>query len=461
MVSKEHDVTFKKSIGKDLGANPGLVEFKTLSSFHEWLDVEDALWIAVDAEISKRNRDFQHHRHLINSATEARKKLMFAGKGGVEQITSPSDIEGILKAYTDGRLVHSESTIGKQIEALAKASSSDAGKAKELSYFIVALGTDEVLINLGSGGQIDLNFLLNATASIGVFRELTKEGYATKINEALEQAQGKLNEVVGVSIDAIAEYKKAKQVLEGAEGIENRVNGLQTELGNKIDEAMASHLGKIETSLKNAVSDIRQMEEKYGAVIEEMKDNFNTTLNELSDGSEQKFESFVQSAQDSHDLKAVENFWGQKRSRHLKVLRSAGGLFIAGIAGTIWLMVAFGFKYLTLIGIFNEAHELVARDFNLPLGVFATLPVIGVFWILRQILKVFLTNMAQYSDADERIAMTNAYLALGDRGNLTKEDRILIMQALFRPGPGGGHDDGGGMPPNWFDILAKRMDPKS
>jgi hypothetical protein len=92
--------------------------------------------------------------------------------------------------------------------------------------------------------------------------------------------------------------------------------------------------------------------------------------------------------------------------------------------------------------------------------VFIAVPTIGFYWILRQVLRLFLSNLAQYSDADERIAMIETFLALEGENKLDKrEDRILIIQALFRPGPGSSGSDDGSMPAHWFDLLMKRLDP--
>lgn len=78
-------------------------------------------------------------------------------------------------------------------------------------------------------------------------------------------------------------------------------------------------------------------------------------------------------------------------------------------------------------------------------------------WILRLVSRVFLMNLHAYSDAGERVAMVKVYLAMMEHrpDTVSEQDRILILNALFRPGTGAGTDDGA--PPHWFDILTNRM----
>lgn len=93
----------------------------------------------------------------------------------------------------------------------------------------------------------------------------------------------------------------------------------------------------------------------------------------------------------------------------------------------------------------------------IPQTIYAIFLLLIIGWVLRSVYRIFLTNFAAYNDAKERVVMFHTYLnLLEDDKAIEDADRILILQALFRPTAAmGGSDDG--VPPNWFDILLQRV----
>jgi hypothetical protein len=85
------------------------------------------------------------------------------------------------------------------------------------------------------------------------------------------------------------------------------------------------------------------------------------------------------------------------------------------------------------------------------------IPAVLIGWVLRLIHRVATTNLALMSEASERMAMVQTFLALIRDNVATEEDRILILQALFRPSSASGDE---GAPPHWFDLLVQRLDKK-
>ena len=70
----------------------------------------------------------------------------------------------------------------------------------------------------------------------------------------------------------------------------------------------------------------------------------------------------------------------------------------------------------------------------------AVLALVGVFtvWALRLVVRMFLSHLHLLTDAGERVVMVQTYLSLMEGEHLTsKEDRQLILQALFRPAADG------------------------
>ena len=81
-----------------------------------------------------------------------------------------------------------------------------------------------------------------------------------------------------------------------------------------------------------------------------------------------------------------------------------------------------------------------------------TLPVATAIWILRVILRFANLNLSLAEDAAQREVMAQTYVNLLSTGQLTeKEDRQLMLAALFRPLPGIQEIDAA--PINLGDIL--------
>ena len=85
----------------------------------------------------------------------------------------------------------------------------------------------------------------------------------------------------------------------------------------------------------------------------------------------------------------------------------------------------------------------------------------GVFavWGVRLVVRMFLSHLHLASDAAERVVMTRTYLSLleGDRLS-SKEDRQLILQALFRPASDGIVKDEG-VPFSLAEVLTRTGKP--
>lgn len=102
----------------------------------------------------------------------------------------------------------------------------------------------------------------------------------------------------------------------------------------------------------------------------------------------------------------------------------------------------------------SEAIEVAA---SWRLGSFILLATL-CFWVLRLLVRVFLSNMHLENDASERVTMAKTYLALLRKGRLPeKEDISMVLAALFRPS-GDGIVKDEGVPPTtleWFTKLGK------
>ncbi len=84
-----------------------------------------------------------------------------------------------------------------------------------------------------------------------------------------------------------------------------------------------------------------------------------------------------------------------------------------------------------------------------------TVPLGLYFWLIRLIVKFNARSIALMDDARQRHTMMDTYFNLIEENAAVKEDRALILNALFRPTPGQSSDDV--EPPNFIDLLSKGM----
>ena len=92
---------------------------------------------------------------------------------------------------------------------------------------------------------------------------------------------------------------------------------------------------------------------------------------------------------------------------------------------------------------------------------FATLALVSVpaltaLWILRHVARLFVTNLERSSDAKFRATMATTFLALTkeDATEVSAEERLLVLEALFRSPAPDPADDGhwGGL----AELLTRR-----
>jgi hypothetical protein len=84
-----------------------------------------------------------------------------------------------------------------------------------------------------------------------------------------------------------------------------------------------------------------------------------------------------------------------------------------------------------------------------------TVPAVFYLWFLKNISRVFQQRLALADDAAHRRLLTMTYLGLAKEPRLaiTDGDRALILNALFRPVPPSGTDDG--PPSGLIDLIRK------
>lgn len=178
-------------------------------------------------------------------------------------------------------------------------------------------------------------------------------------------------------------------------------------------------------------------------------------LEELKSGQVSQFEDFLSEANKSKEaieqtyrehmaLKAPVEYWSNKATLHQQRSTTFGKVALA-CGGGVAVLLAVA-TWVLLIGVEKPDYWRLA-----VLGLFTALGV----WLVRIVIRLFLSNMHQASDAEERVTMVETFLSLMSEGHISREeDRHLVLQALFRSAQTGLVKDEGS-PPTVIDISNK------
>lgn len=143
-------------------------------------------------------------------------------------------------------------------------------------------------------------------------------------------------------------------------------------------------------------------------------------------------------------IDAPSEYWSNKRWLHLYL---CGGLFaaiiIVGVFGG-WCLITQILRVRVAINDLivsqPDLNPILLLPWSLPILVGA----LGLFWLLRILVRVFLTQLHLWSDAGERVVMVNTYLALltgtgtlGGQSGVRLEHLEAVLAALFRHGSTG------------------------
>ncbi len=191
------------------------------------------------------------------------------------------------------------------------------------------------------------------------------------------------------------------------------------------------HLNNSKTDLTNITNDYANTLIKLQDQKNEEKKKFEELLGKAEKEHEQRIEKVKQRFKEIEDLyekklalHASIKYWGEKAKSHFRwsigfTIATLGGFYIAGN----WL-------YNIMRSVIGNA---TIKDLEVwKIGLLLIAATIGV-WITRVLIRLLLSNVHLWNDANERRTMIQTYLALHNEGKMPDQSRELILQALFRP----------------------------
>ena len=146
-------------------------------------------------------------------------------------------------------------------------------------------------------------------------------------------------------------------------------------------------------------------------------------------------------------LRASEEYWGQVQKEKTESATNSMSLFA--------LLVVIGIPALITYFIWAPGKwtALPWDQWQTQLFLFG-LPVVGLLWAIRMTGLRYFENVGLADDARTRIAMLSAFVALESEEKVSADERLVILEALFRPRATAG---GGETIPHPMMALAYRI----
>lgn len=216
-----------------------------------------------------------------------------------------------------------------------------------------------------------------------------------------------------------------------------------------LNDDVATHRQELE----EAENQHRETVEKLVAAGEQEKTDFDAWKTETDEAIaaqredwETKYQSTYEDFTEKLKLESAVKLWGDRAEVHEAnaskwQIRS---MIAAGIGLAIAIGVAFGSLNLAE-WLFADAF-VVAEGAPLPSGlrptwqyevIFASaatlLYLTMFFWIMRIVVRIYMTEHHLAIDATSRSSMAHTYLALTKEGAATDQDRAIVLASLFRP----------------------------
>lgn len=391
----------------ELGENGGTIAPTSIPDLIAWIQHEQQFWAWIvarphGASIEQFDAGRRKLGEAISCLTEAQQLIQTDPARFKERVTTART--HLETAFVNFRLPLSTTPLAIRIDRYRQTNGDKAASFFVTAHFPPSPGSRYDAPNEFAGWQ-------------GLFEGLidrfelpisTQEGRLEAAEASFEQLRAKAENLVGEKETVLAALHREYS------GIVQAVRGTSTEQQQAFSDAQDDRNSQFDSLVK-----------EHSAEMEQLRKTFREEM----------------------ALRAPAEYWATKRTTSWVVASVAGLISFASIGLSA--------KYLA-----NEFHTLLANTTSGELSEWrlGTLILIGVFivWAIRLIVRVFLSNLHLATDAGERVVMVKTYLSLLEGNRLSeKEDRHLILQALFRPTADGIVKDEG-LPPSWFEYLTRQ-----
>jgi hypothetical protein len=246
-------------------------------------------------------------------------------------------------------------------------------------------------------------------------------------------------------------------------------------------QARNANLSSIVIDLQGKDKELREAIEKSKADVDMAAENFqeqytaadqalaiaeqkavNVTV--LVENTKANYDAFTQAIEERFRIGATRKLWNSRAIRNGIAFAISAGLLtifllVIPVCALLHLdSVIVGLRHIgdvTIQGLPDNMSPAQLTVVTISRLVVITVPLALYFWVIRLIVRFNMRSLALMDDAQQRKTMMETYFHLIEQNAAVREDRALILNALFRPGPGQVADNVD--PPNFVDLVEKAM----
>ena len=388
----------------DLGENGSVLAPANVSDLLQWINVEMNFWSWINTDGVWRE-PFTEAFGSLNSARRLTTTALESTSNTVEQTRAVLDgvQKKLAEVYVQRRLPHSTSLAGLRIASLA----TREGTQTAAGYLAAMMSGPQ---HSCQGVRIDfLAGVAQAVADASWGRGSTPD---PELERLAHDAFQKLRAATQSTLTAAAEESRRLQL---------EADSIRTAL----QQRNQSQLGDFN------IAQVAREEEFRDLMLEHRKE------------LDAQRQSFVEEM----GLRAPASYWTEKSKSHSNGAWRLGLLTFGVLVGIIWV----------LLGAPDLIDPRRGQDGKPDPWALGVLVLVGVFavWVVRLLVRMFLSQLHLAQDAAERVTMATTYLSLHEGKQLEgAEDRKIILQALFRPSSDGIVKDEG-LPPSFAEVFTR------
>lgn len=395
----------------DFGDDGGFVELMTTDNARQWVTqlIADWNWVA-----SVNNNPAQQAWGLISNPLSNTNNIIQQAQSyqNQNQEQQAADLTRSAKASLEGLIRANPWILEGGVKDFLLALKNEAG-AEEASIIVAHL--------LGR----DLN---GAPVGMAVSAMIRWELYVRGIKDRFKTENASLKKLVGSLQTSITKYEK-----------------LGREKSDEFDDLNA-RIAEESADYKQKFEEAQQLrDQEWKVELDAVKAEFQR----LNDTYDQHM-----------TVAAPVDYWEEKRKKHAKWAKWTFAATLVAIGSIGWFLTTKLEKVFSVNIPVNPQSDMTTLGFIIQssslfhIGTFILLTTLSL-WIVRIVVRLFLSHTHLENDAAERVTMAKTYLALIRDGALNNKENIgTVLAALFRP-TGDGIVKDEGLPPTAMEWLTK------
>ena len=419
MNKKTGAVKLPKPIIANLGSNGGKVSFDSFEQVSEWAKVELKIWRDIFDACDKSHYTSFNEAIIGQQLTASENLVDIVDSILDEKIEIDEAVESIVlsfDSYSAFCTVHSNGVLGQMIVTMKRylpmvfgmlAGASASAKPESANSFNVHADAESFIFGYALALQ---------------FRSDNKGEYSDEMLTTATRQRDVLEERIAPSEDALA-----------------RLNKEQTAFRSVMEEGKEQLL-IYQCDIRNNLQDTKESIDQIKLEIKQETDSFfddvKVTVRKIQQEYKNEVNSFKKAFQAQTKVRASVDYWTDVAKLYSGRASQATSCFI--LFGLVSMIIVIATAYaLTKSGVASSDGIDVITLATLGLPIFISVV------LLRMIVKTRSSYEILANDAFERVAMIETFIALEAEGKAEDRERIVMLQALFRPVQSSGNEEGG------------------